>query len=113
MSAPGSRRRCVRTLKPCVDRSSISTVTPLAPRCLRPASSETLVRLARRSRAGTRVVSSPVRPAIRSEEHTSELQSLMRISYAVFCLKKEKRIDANTGLLQQDNQQQHTSRQYE
>src|SRR3546814_5517985 len=26
----------------------------------------------------------------RSEEHTSELQSLMRISYAVFCLKKEK-----------------------
>src|SRR3546814_9013186 len=29
----------------------------------------------------------------RSEEHTSELQSLMRISYAVFCLKKKKRID--------------------
>src|SRR3546814_2000502 len=28
---------------------------------------------------------------IRSEEHTSELQSLMRISYAVFCLKKKKR----------------------
>src|SRR3546814_1107995 len=30
------------------------------------------------------------RPAPRSEEHTSELQSLMRISYAVFCLKKKK-----------------------
>src|SRR3546814_1320207 len=30
------------------------------------------------------------RPA-RSEEHTSELQSLMRISYAVFCLKKKKK----------------------
>src|SRR3546814_5031915 len=29
----------------------------------------------------------------RSEEHTSELQSLMRISYAVFCLKKKKRQD--------------------
>src|SRR3546814_19434394 len=29
--------------------------------------------------------------AQRSEEHTSELQSLMRISYAVFCLKKKKR----------------------
>src|SRR3546814_9393780 len=28
--------------------------------------------------------------AIRSEEHTSELQSLMRISYAVFCLKKKQ-----------------------
>src|SRR3546814_4397116 len=31
----------------------------------------------------------------RSEEHTSELQSLMRISYAVFCLKKKKKTDAN------------------
>src|SRR3546814_2061857 len=31
-----------------------------------------------------------VAAAIRSEEHTSELQSLMRISYAVFCLKKKK-----------------------
>src|SRR3546814_8363127 len=30
------------------------------------------------------------RPLPRSEEHTSELQSLMRISYAVFCLKKKK-----------------------
>src|SRR3546814_9469257 len=30
------------------------------------------------------------RPLARSEEHTSELQSLMRISYAVFCLKKKK-----------------------
>src|SRR3546814_3448831 len=30
------------------------------------------------------------RPVMRSEEHTSELQSLMRISYAVFCLKKKK-----------------------
>src|SRR3546814_9536387 len=30
---------------------------------------------------------------IRSEEHTSELQSLMRISYAVFCLKKKKKIN--------------------
>src|SRR3546814_1655824 len=30
------------------------------------------------------------RHGVRSEEHTSELQSLMRISYAVFCLKKKK-----------------------
>src|SRR3546814_5791408 len=29
-------------------------------------------------------------PQVRSEEHTSELQSLMRISYAVYCLKKKK-----------------------
>src|SRR3546814_4033707 len=33
--------------------------------------------------------SSPNSPFFRSEEHTSELQSLMRISYAVFCLKKK------------------------
>src|SRR3546814_3589911 len=35
----------------------------------------------------------PPAPAadLRSEEHTSELQSLMRISYAVFCLKKKKK----------------------
>src|SRR3546814_12578882 len=32
----------------------------------------------------------------RSEEHTSELQSLMRISYAVFCLKKKKKKKKNT-----------------
>src|SRR3546814_3710236 len=32
----------------------------------------------------------------RSEEHTSELQSLMRISYAVFCLKKKQQTKTNT-----------------
>src|SRR3546814_1153869 len=36
------------------------------------------------------------RPVLRSEEHTSELQSLMRLSYAVFCLKqKTKNIETN------------------
>src|SRR3546814_9766960 len=35
-------------------------------------------------------IANGARTAIRSEEHTSELQSLMRISYAVFCLKKKK-----------------------
>src|SRR3546814_3751442 len=34
---------------------------------------------------------------IRSEEHTSELQSLMRISYAVFCLKKTTRNETKTA----------------
>src|SRR3546814_5441522 len=34
--------------------------------------------------------------AFRSEEHTSELQSLMRISYAVFCLKKKKKKQPST-----------------
>src|SRR3546814_2932540 len=35
------------------------------------------------------------RPSKRSEEHTSELQSLMRISYAVFCLKKKRHHQLN------------------
>src|SRR3546814_4427779 len=38
----------------------------------------------------------PSNAGCRSEEHTSELQSLMRISYAVFCLKKKKQTDKNT-----------------
>src|SRR3546814_7576858 len=39
---------------------------------------------------GTPALSDAAFPAQGSEEHTSELQSLMRISYAVFCLKKKK-----------------------
>src|SRR3546814_8128397 len=35
--------------------------------------------------------------AVRSEEHTSELQSLMRISYAVFCLNKKKQLLEQTN----------------
>src|SRR3546814_5902455 len=37
----------------------------------------------------------PTTIILRSEEHTSELQSLMRISYAVFCLKKKKQNKTN------------------
>src|SRR3546814_10330150 len=38
-------------------------------------------------------------PVLRSEEHTSELQSLMRISYAVFCLNKNKTHEAKYSIL--------------
>src|SRR3546814_5056092 len=80
------------------DRLQISTVN---------AAAEGLFEISRRLALGT-----PLREAIvpfapherrlrdaldsRSEEHTSELQSLMRISYAVFCLKKKKSKNANT-----------------
>src|SRR3546814_9489961 len=50
-------------------------------------------RPARRLRAGAKGLTkmfTGIVTDIRSEEHTSELQSLMRISYAVFCLKKKK-----------------------
>src|SRR3546814_4081361 len=47
--------------------------------------------------------------ALRSEEHTSELQSLMRISYAVFCLKKKTTKICNT---QSSTRQQTHQRKY-
>src|SRR3546814_7043469 len=50
--------------------------------------------------------SSPGCSVIRSEEHTSELQSLMRISYAVFCLKKK---NTKTNNPPQVHQQQRAS----
>src|SRR3546814_6811854 len=70
-----------------------------APACLRPDNP------ARRPPAGhgqagsaAREMPPAARPhnARRSEEHTSELQSLMRISYAVFCLKKKKKKNKQT-----------------
>src|SRR3546814_10338549 len=53
--------------------------------------------------------------ACRSEEHTSELQSLMRISYAVFCLKKKKKhkycnqikLEHNTKLIHENQDKLH------
>src|SRR3546814_9162052 len=45
----------------------------------------------RRHRGGDRDDAPVAFGQLRSEEHTSELQSLMRISYAVFCLKKQKK----------------------
>src|SRR3546814_3348671 len=47
-------------------------------------------------------ITSPVSRQRRSEEHTSELQSLMRISYAVFCLKKKKTITITARDLRDD-----------
>src|SRR3546814_6324418 len=53
--------------------------------------------------AGEIVVTARRREESRSEEHTSELQSLMRISYAVFCLKKK--ITTHTIKIIQHNKQ--------
>src|SRR3546814_8125196 len=70
--------------------TGISTAQPTstskrAPRCSRePASTSA----GRWSRSTQRTINT-TEAAARSEEHTSELQSLMRISYAVFCLKKK------------------------
>src|SRR3546814_6383324 len=45
-------------------------------------------------------------PVLRSEEHTSELQSLMRNSYAVFCLKKKNNIMTTPAFILPQQQQQ-------
>src|SRR3546814_1258564 len=45
----------------------------------------------------------------RSEEHTSELQSLMRISYAVFCLKKKTQQTTNHSQYDDNRRQNHSS----
>src|SRR3546814_4891480 len=53
-------------------------------------SGETLMSIGRLNHVGIATPSIEKSVEMRSEEHTSELQSLMRISYAVFCLKKKK-----------------------
>src|SRR3546814_4317461 len=50
----------------------------------------------------------PTRSTARSEEHTSELQSLMRISYAVFCLNKKNTNTITKRVKLQDNIRKHT-----
>src|SRR3546814_4271168 len=79
----GARARCRADARP--DRAPRLRISDLA-RFL-----AVRGRRARRDRARRR---------LRSEEHTSELQSLMRISYAVFCLKKKnEQKDTNTHCL--------------
>src|SRR3546814_3745705 len=53
---------------------------------------QALLQLPRKPVLATRAIA---RADVRSEEHTSELQSLMRISYAVFCLNKKKNTTHN------------------
>src|SRR3546814_10254120 len=62
-------------------------------------------------RRGYRVDHAADAPAMeaKSEEHTSELQSLMRISYAVFCLKKKKNNINTTHCSVTNNDQQSTT----
>src|SRR3546814_2181744 len=80
---PRSTRTDTLSLHDALPISSAMTasIAPVSDVCRRPRSS-TIV-------AGSSPVSS-ITSNTRSEEHTSELQSLMRTSYAVFCLKKKK-----------------------
>src|SRR3546814_9650477 len=74
--------------KPCCN--AIHVCTPLTNVCNDAKISDPLLVVRRFCICGCSLThEQPLRP-LRSEEHTSELQSLMRISYAVFCLKNKK-----------------------
>src|SRR3546814_9842402 len=96
-SAPGSSRRTRRGSAISVRASSSSFFWPPESR---PAYS---------SLSGVR---STKLSTSRSEEHTSELQSLMRISYAVFCLKKKKHKEHNNATKSISNLAKHYKRLY-
>src|SRR3546814_2644636 len=66
-------------------------------RCLMLAEFSNDFRYAMRSLWRAPLFSLAVMALLRSEEHTSELQSLMRISYAVFCLKKKNNTNKNNN----------------
>src|SRR3546814_1878104 len=88
ISGRSDRRRSGKTLRRLpMDGRQAAERTRRTRRCYLAAAREASVR-GRRVAARRRLCHR--RAMTRSEEHTSELQSLMRISYAVFCLKKKK-----------------------
>src|SRR3546814_2922931 len=89
-----------RTMPRAMSMRSATTAEAVGPA---PAPRPSYIMLSTKSQSATTALNTPETLAIgstlatmqgRSEEHTSELQSLMRISYAAFCLQK-KRDDAN------------------
>src|SRR3546814_7092235 len=79
-------------------RKAKSELRPLSEKIAQPLDFDEIVGSAPEFRAAMAIAAKAARARVsvliegeRSEEHTSELQSLMRISYAVFCLKKKKK----------------------
>src|SRR3546814_10625984 len=83
-SAPGHGHKSRSRRKGCDTNAADALAPPMHRLCHRLARGDFRNRCPRRTRR-----------SVRSEEHTSELQSLMRLSYAVFCLKKKKYIHNN------------------
>src|SRR3546814_4172364 len=99
--SPGGRRE-----RPCDCRRRGDKARPRPSPDLRAGSSRHIRRCPGRDRHSPNTTDTP-----RSEEHTSELQSLMRISYAVFCLKK-KIILNNTKLINHPTTHKSQQNQY-
>src|SRR3546814_8122067 len=79
------QRRCLQVVAVHVEHD-VSEIVRVVERC-----KCAVDRLDRVARTGVGPRCGAAGAVVRSEEHTSELQSLMRISYAVFCLKKKKK----------------------
>src|SRR3546814_6499587 len=96
-------------------RSTVQRPTPASPAkprsavsdCLMPTASCDVLFYAEDPGAANMIAPLPRR----SEEHTSELQSLMRISYAVFCLKKKTTTNSYTCVITQNTTKQDDSHQ--
>src|SRR3546814_9179777 len=93
-------------------RSEIPSPGAIAPPMSRQYSQATIAATLELASVLSRGSTRALRPVARSEEHTSELQSLMRISYAVFCLKKKtktkKKHDNDNTVTHQLKQRQKT-----
>src|SRR3546814_10519111 len=106
MKIANRRRGCAQILDPAVGAAADEHHIDRQPLDQRARRQAHIVKHPARLTGGVRV-RKPIR--IRSEEHTSELQSLMRISYAVFCLKKKKTNRKNTNHRKQLNQNKQSS----
>src|SRR3546814_1516716 len=114
---PGDYERCAEALAHMTERTGLVGVGSM---CRRPVhGADGLIAvvdrldqiLPRRTRLHLFGVKGDAIPYLtaRSEEHTSELQSLMRISYAVFCLKNKKHLSTtHIKILQENEQPTHT-----
>src|SRR3546814_2625330 len=86
-ASTGTRQRSITAKVSCISATARRICSPTRPRS--PCSMSPAI-LPNAARSSPPVKCLPVEAITRSEEHTSELQSLMRISYAVFCLTKKK-----------------------
>src|SRR3546814_6167562 len=113
LAAAWSGRRCPRTrdvaasrCRGAADRRDTNRPEHCRTGC-RSGAATAVRKLPRLAQRGRRRRSPPARGERRSEEHTSELQSLMRTSYAVFCFKKKtKNNEKTTTHTQKQNKQQ-------
>src|SRR3546814_7055910 len=83
------------TMRAMIDRLNASDAPAVVVLAFEPADAQQYGRVITEGDRVVKMVEHKDATPERSEEHTSELQSLMRISYAVFCLKKKKKHDNN------------------